>query len=368
MGSRDARPFPWRLFVFAFLGWTFDFYDLVLLGFVKEPVARDLHLTPAAEPWVLGVALSTSGIGGIVSGALADRFGKRTLLAATVLLYSLGSLVSGLAPNLAVFLVGRAIVGLGVGGEWAIGHGMLAEAVEARAARARVGGAAGGRAGRRRARGVRGVPAGADRRVARRDDRLERDGASSRSSCAESMHLPTSPRRRAPVMARDPASARGLRADAGAARGSSACSSWAPTGLATRGSRASSRRRYIRPVGLARLDAHRAGRASSGDADLRAARRPASGGGRRSRSFSLLTGVRAHAARLRVGLAHVARALLLARDARARRRLGLHRGLRRAARRALPDEVRARRWARPTTARARRSSSRRSSCTPRSSP
>jgi MFS family permease len=125
-----SRPFPWRLFLFAFLGWTFDFYDLVLLGFVKDPIAHDLHLTPSVEAWVLGVALSTSGIGGIVSGALADRFGKRTLLSVTVLLYSVGSLVSGLAPTLAVFLVGRAIVGLGVGGEWAIGHGMLAEAVE----------------------------------------------------------------------------------------------------------------------------------------------------------------------------------------------------------------------------------------------
>jgi MFS family permease len=124
-----ARPFPWKLFLFAFFGWTFDFYDLVLLGFVKEPIAHELHLTPSVEAWVLGVALSTSGLGGIISGALADRFGKRRLLAATVLLYSFGSLVSGLAPNLAVFLLGRAIVGLGVGGEWAIGHGMLAEAV-----------------------------------------------------------------------------------------------------------------------------------------------------------------------------------------------------------------------------------------------
>jgi MFS family permease len=126
-----TRPFPWRLFLFAFFGWTFDFYDLVLLGFVKDPIAHDLHLTPSVEAWMLGVALSTSGIGGIASGALADRYGKRRLLVGTVLLYSLGSLVCGLAPSLSVFLLGRAIVGLGVGGEWAIGHGMLAEAVDA---------------------------------------------------------------------------------------------------------------------------------------------------------------------------------------------------------------------------------------------
>ncbi len=125
-----GRPFPIRLFAFAFLGWAFDFYDLVLIGFVREPVGHDFHLTEASEAWMLGVALGTSGLGGIVAGALADRVGKRDVLAATVLLYSLGSLVAGLAPVFPVFLAGRALVGLGVGGEWAIGHSMLAEAVE----------------------------------------------------------------------------------------------------------------------------------------------------------------------------------------------------------------------------------------------
>lgn len=125
-----SRPFPTRLFLFAFLGWAFDFYDLVLLGFVKEAVGRDLGLSHEAEAWMLGVALGTSGLGGIVAGAFADRLGKRDVLATTVLLYSAGSLVAGLAPNFWVFLAGRALVGLGVGGEWAIGHGMLAEAVD----------------------------------------------------------------------------------------------------------------------------------------------------------------------------------------------------------------------------------------------
>jgi len=82
---------------------------------------------------MLGVALGASGLGGIVAGALADRIGKRTMLATTIGVYSFGSLVSGLAPNSFAFLAGRAIVGLGVGGEWAIGHAMVAEAIGAHA-------------------------------------------------------------------------------------------------------------------------------------------------------------------------------------------------------------------------------------------
>ena len=121
--------FPLKLFLFAFFGWAFDFYDLVLLGFVKDDVAKSLHLGHTGEAWMLGVALGTSGIGGIVAGALADRLGKRTMLSTTIFFYSAGSLVSGLAPNVPLFLLGRAIVGLGVGGEWAIGHAMVAEAM-----------------------------------------------------------------------------------------------------------------------------------------------------------------------------------------------------------------------------------------------
>lgn len=130
MSSAEGRS-TLKLFLFAFFGWTFDFYDLALLGFIREAVSADLHISHEVEPWLLGVALSTSGVGGIVAGALSDRVGKRTMLTATILTYSLGSLVCGLAPSLTVFIVGRGIVGLGVGGEWAIGHGMVAEAVRA---------------------------------------------------------------------------------------------------------------------------------------------------------------------------------------------------------------------------------------------
>jgi MFS family permease len=46
-----------------------------------------------------------------------------------VAIYSLGSLICGVAPNALIFFLGRIVQGLGIGGEWAIGHGMLAEAV-----------------------------------------------------------------------------------------------------------------------------------------------------------------------------------------------------------------------------------------------
>src|SRR4051812_19733710 len=86
-------------------------------------------MSQSAEWWLLGAGLGASGAGGLVAGILADRVGKRRVLAATVLVYSIGSLICGVAPSAPVFFAGRIVQGLGIGGEWAIGHGMLAEAV-----------------------------------------------------------------------------------------------------------------------------------------------------------------------------------------------------------------------------------------------
>jgi len=124
-----SARFPVAIFVYALLGWTFDFYDLVLLGFLRDAVGRDLGMSQSAEWWLLGAGLGASGVGGFVAGILADRVGKRRVLAATVLVYSIGSLICGVAPSAPVFFAGRIVQGLGIGGEWAIGHGMLAEAV-----------------------------------------------------------------------------------------------------------------------------------------------------------------------------------------------------------------------------------------------
>jgi MFS family permease len=116
-----------RILVLAFLGWTFDFYDLILYTFLTRGISADLGLTRMGHGYALGLSFAATAVGGIASGLLADRFGRRTLVSWTILLYSLGSLLSGLATSESMLLVARAITGLGVGGEWAAGHALVAE-------------------------------------------------------------------------------------------------------------------------------------------------------------------------------------------------------------------------------------------------
>jgi len=66
---------------------------------------------------LLGVSLGTSGVGGILAGILADRVGKRDVLAVTILTSSVGSLITALAPDFGVFLSGRCWMEGGRGGQ-----------------------------------------------------------------------------------------------------------------------------------------------------------------------------------------------------------------------------------------------------------
>src|SRR5262245_20260219 len=124
-------PFErWRAYVVCLLGWLFDFYDLVLFAYLAAAIGRDFGWGEAAPHYkalMVGVALAFSGAGGIFFGGLADRFGRRRVMMWTILVYSLGTGLSGLSLGLLSLAAFRAITGFGVGGEWATGHALMAE-------------------------------------------------------------------------------------------------------------------------------------------------------------------------------------------------------------------------------------------------
>jgi len=108
-------------------GWLFDFYDLMLFSFLLVPIQRSLGLDETALSLLLGASLSATALGGIVFGALADRFGRRSVLSWTILVYSLGAFLCGTAAGPWSLLAFRVLSGLGVGGEWATGQTLIGE-------------------------------------------------------------------------------------------------------------------------------------------------------------------------------------------------------------------------------------------------
>jgi len=127
-GIGPPERFPVKTWLIAFAGWAFDFYDLVLFSFLLIPIGQDLRLSVSQEAWLLGVALGGSGVGGILFGYLSDLCGRKRVMVWTICLYSLGTGMTAFATGPGTLLLFRLVTGLGVGGEWAVGHALLAEA------------------------------------------------------------------------------------------------------------------------------------------------------------------------------------------------------------------------------------------------
>src|SRR5438045_1909551 len=111
-----------RILALAFLGWMFDFYDLILYTFLIRAIGAELALKDLGHGYALGTSFLAAAVGGLAGGFLADRYGRTRMISWTILVYSTGSLLSGLAPNALCLFIARIITGLGVGGEWAAGH------------------------------------------------------------------------------------------------------------------------------------------------------------------------------------------------------------------------------------------------------
>jgi putative MFS transporter len=71
-------------------------------------------------------------VGRLVTGYVADRKGRRYALSLNLLLYTLGGILSAIAPNAEILHLSRFIVGVGLGGEFTVGLALLAEMVGTR--------------------------------------------------------------------------------------------------------------------------------------------------------------------------------------------------------------------------------------------
>ncbi len=109
------------------LGFLLDAMDVLLYVFAIQAIREEFSLTNAQAGIAASVTLIASALGGILCGLLSDRIGRRATLIYTILIYSLASGGTATAQSLWQLVVWRALVGIGLGGEWSAGATLVSE-------------------------------------------------------------------------------------------------------------------------------------------------------------------------------------------------------------------------------------------------
>lgn len=109
------------------LGWMLDGMDVTLYAMVLRELLRELQLSTAQAGLLASVTLIASAAGGILFGLVADRFGRRVALIASIIVYSAFTAACGFSHGLWELAAFRLGVGLGMGGEWATGAALVSE-------------------------------------------------------------------------------------------------------------------------------------------------------------------------------------------------------------------------------------------------
>jgi len=119
--------FHWRLLAVAGVGSMFDAMDVILIAFLLAPIRAELGLDVGQTAFVGSAGFVGMLVGAALAGRAADRFGRKQVFEATLLLFSFGALLSAVAPSFETLLVARVIAGLGLGGELPVGATLVSE-------------------------------------------------------------------------------------------------------------------------------------------------------------------------------------------------------------------------------------------------
>ena len=124
----NVNQYSWKALIGSAVGYAMDGFDLLILGFMLSAISADLNLTPAQSGSLVTWTLVGAVVGGIVFGALSDRYGRVRVLTWTIVLFAVFTGLCAIAQGYWDLLIYRTIAGIGLGGEFGIGMALAIEA------------------------------------------------------------------------------------------------------------------------------------------------------------------------------------------------------------------------------------------------
>jgi len=124
---REPTRDQWLAWWAAWLGWTLDAFDFTMFLLIMVPISQEFHVPLTSVAFVLSVTLWLRLVGAVGSGWLADRVGRKIPLMISILWYSLANFAAGFSPTFTYLFIFRALLGIGMGGEWPAGAALAME-------------------------------------------------------------------------------------------------------------------------------------------------------------------------------------------------------------------------------------------------
>lgn len=120
-------PYHHRLLFAAYLGWMFDAMNSGLISFVLKPLSAELGLTPDVVGLMLSAWLMGMLIGASLMGTLADRVGRKPIIVASLILYSIPAGLCAFADRWEIITALRFLAGIGASSYMVITSILLSE-------------------------------------------------------------------------------------------------------------------------------------------------------------------------------------------------------------------------------------------------
>jgi len=111
----------------ATLGYAMDGFDLLILGFLLDPIAQEFGVSRVEASALVSWTLSGALIGGLVFGVMSDRFGRVRVLTWSILVFAGFTGLCAFAQTYDQLIAYRTLAGLGLGGEFGLGMALVAE-------------------------------------------------------------------------------------------------------------------------------------------------------------------------------------------------------------------------------------------------
>jgi MFS family permease len=124
---KEITRYQWRTLSVAITGYALDAMDFLLYSTVISLIISEFGITPGFAGAISSISLVAAVLGGYFFGILSDFVGRSKALYISVIIYSLGTVMSGFSQDATQLLIWRVILGLGMGGEWGAGVALVNE-------------------------------------------------------------------------------------------------------------------------------------------------------------------------------------------------------------------------------------------------